>query len=58
MKILLTGAAGQSASPFFTPLESGHDVTAGVRSDASAEKVPASGAAAVVGDLTDSDPVS
>ena len=54
MDVLLTGGTGYIGSRVLDQLrDAGHQVTAVVRSDASAERVAAAGATPVVGDLTD-----
>ena len=54
MKVVLSGATGFIGSSILRELcDSGHEVIAPVRSEASAEKATAGGARAVVGDLTD-----
>jgi nucleoside-diphosphate-sugar epimerase len=54
MTVVLTGGTGLVGSAVLQALISaGHDVTAIVRSDASAAKVSAAGATPVIGDITD-----
>jgi len=54
MKILLTGATGYIGSSVLDVLRAhGHDVVAPVRSAHAAQKATATGATAVVGDITD-----
>ena len=56
MKILLTGATGYIGSSVLDVLRAhGHDVVAPVRSAHAAQKATATGATAVVGDITDAD---
>lgn len=56
MSVVLTGGTGLVGSAVLQALvDSGHDVSAIVRSDSSAEAVDAAGATPVLGDLTDAD---